>query len=287
MWFSGKRKALGKGLSGSLSLPAEQKANKDYLDLDIKLIIPNRYQPRQVFDPEALESLALSLKQHGLIQPIIVRRGIEDKYELVSGERRWRAAALAGLEKIPAILKEVGDQGLMEWAIIENLQREDLNPIEKAKAYENLISEFSLTQENIAQRIGIDRSSVSNFLRLLQLPTELWASVSKGQITMGHAKALLSLNKKEEQITLAEEIISRHLSVRQTETAVQHINKRVLPNKKVSPLNTLLSKPTVVEDQLRQTLGTKVKLVQKGKSWELKITIHSQDDIDSILKRLT
>jgi len=166
--------SLGKGLGLSALVPTEGKENAGILEIGVKEIRPNRYQPRQVFDRQALESLAASLKNHGMIQPIVVRRGEGESYELISGERRWRAAKLAGFSKIPAIVKSVEDRQLMEWALLENLQREDLNPIEKAQAYERLISQFSLTQEAIASQMGMDRSSVSNFLRLLQLPSELW-----------------------------------------------------------------------------------------------------------------
>ncbi len=285
-----KRKALGKGfgekgLGLAALVPTTGGEKEGLIDLDINSVIANRYQPRQVFDQSALESLADSLKQHGLIQPITVRKTGRGHFELISGERRWRAAKLAGLSTIPAIIKSVEDRELMEWAVLENLQREDLNPIEKARAYEKLISEFSLTQEAIATRMGIDRSSVSNFLRLLQLPSELWDDISAGHLSMGHAKALLSLDSKENQFKLAGEIKRRGISVRQAEALVQQLKKS--PDlKKPSPPAPVNPDLNRVEDRLRQSLGTKVKLTQQGKSGEIRIAYYSLDDLDRILEKL-
>ncbi|VAX29145.1 Chromosome (plasmid) partitioning protein ParB [hydrothermal vent metagenome] len=285
------RKALGKGFEGKglgALVPTMEADLPGLLNLDVDRVKANRYQPRQIFDEAALESLAASLKQHGLIQPITVRKDEAGGYELISGERRWRAARRAGLSKIPAILKEVADQELMEWALLENLQREDLNPIEKAKAYENLISEFSLTQEAIASRMGINRSSVSNFLRLLHLPKELWEEISEGRLSMGHAKALLSLESKSEQLKLAEEIEARGLSVRQAEAAVHQIKKQPVLKRVVKPLSQgERADLSALEDRLRRSLGTKVKLSQQGNAGEIRITYYSLNDLDRILEKLT
>lgn len=285
------RKALGKGFEGKglgALVPTMEADLPGLLNLDVDQVKANRYQPREIFDEAALESLAASLKQHGLIQPITVRKDEAGGYELISGERRWRAARRAGLSKIPAILKEVADQELMEWALLENLQREDLNPIEKAKAYENLISEFSLTQEAIASRMGINRSSVSNFLRLLHLPKELWEEISEGRLSMGHAKALLSLESKSEQLKLAEEIEARGLSVRQAEAAVHHIKKQPVLKRAVKPLSQgERADLSALEDRLRRSLGTKVKLSQQGNAGEIRITYYSLNDLDRILEKLT
>lgn len=284
------RKALGKGFQGKglgALVPTMEADLPGLLSIEIARIRANRYQPRQVFDEAALESLAASLKQHGLIQPITVRKAEAGRYELISGERRWRAAKLAGLSTIPAILKEVGDQELMEWALLENLQREDLNPIEKAKAYENLIAEFSLTQEAIASRMGINRSSVSNFLRLLHLPPELWDEISEGRLSMGHAKVLLSLESQSEQLKLAHEITSRGISVRQAEAAVHRIKKQpVVKKSAVKPLGQDIDL-VAVEDRLRRSLGTKVKLSQQGNAGEIRISYYSLNDLDRILDKLS
>ncbi len=281
-----KRGALGKGLGLSALVPPEGIREKGLIDLDIERIIPNRYQPREIFNQEAIEKLAESITEHGLIQPIIVRKDPDKNFELISGERRWRAAKHAGLSKIPAIVKEIDDQGLMEWAVIENLQREDLNPLEKAKAYEKLIAEFSLTQAEIAKRIGIDRSSVSNFLRLLSLPTEIWDDVAHGSLSMGHAKALLSLEAKADRIVLAEAIKREELSVRQAERAVQRMKAQTEAKPPHRPV-ALNQKLIEVEDHLRETLGTRVKFVQKGKAYEMRITIHRQDELDTLIRKLS
>jgi len=283
------RKALGKGFEGKglgALVPTLEADQAGLLDIDIHRVKANRYQPRQVFDEAALQSLAASLKQHGLIQPITVRKDEAGDFELISGERRWRAAKMAGLAKIPAIIKEIADQELMEWALLENLQREDLNPIEKAKAYENLISEFSLTQEAIASRMGINRSSVSNFLRLLHLPTELWNEISEGSLSMGHAKALLSLESKADQLKLAHEIKTRGISVRQAEAVVHQIKKQTVVKKVVKPL-AQSADASALEDRLRRSLGTKVKLLQQGKAGEIRISYYSLNDLDRILEKLT
>ncbi len=280
------RKALGRGLGLAALVPPVEQIKEGLIDLSLDHITRNRFQPRQVFDQASLESLADSLKQHGLIQPITVRKAKEGKYELIAGERRWRAAKLAGLSNIPAIVQTVDDRELMEWAVLENLQREDLNPIEKAQAYEKLISEFSLTQESIAIRMGIDRSSVSNFLRLLHLPSELWIDISEGRLSMGHAKALLSLGSKEDRLALAQEIIHHGLSVRQTE-AMTHKIKQELTSKKTSAPTSISPDMTVLEDRMRLSLGTKVKFIQKGKAGEIRITYYSLNDLDRILEKIS
>lgn len=280
------RKALGRGLGLAALVPTVEQAKEGLIDLSLDHITPNRYQPRQNFDPASLDSLAASLKQHGLIQPITVRKTQAGKYEIIAGERRWRAAKLAGFHSIPAIVKTVNDRELMEWAVLENLQREDLNPIEKAQAYEKLISEFSMTQEAIATRMGIDRSSVSNFLRLLHLPNDLWIDISKGRLSMGHAKALLSLESTEDRLALAKEIMLRGLSVRQTEAMTHQIKRQLTPKKVIAP-TPIPPDLVLLEDRLRLSLGTKVKLVQKGKAGEIRIAYYSLNDLDRILEKIS
>ena len=280
------RKALGRGLGLSALVPTDQDKKAGILAIAIGRITPNRYQPRQAFPQEALESLAASLKQHGLIQPIVVRRRENGRYELISGERRWRAAKLAGLETIPAVVRAAEDRELMEWALLENLQREDLNPIEKASAYARLIEQFSLTQEAIAKRMGIDRSSVANFLRLLQLPKALWDDLAGGRLTMGHAKALLSLERKEDRILLAGEIKTKGLSVRQAEAAARKM-KGETPRKTAKPVPEADPDQALVEDRLRRRLGTRVRLVPQGRGGEIRIAYYSLDDLDRILEILS
>lgn len=280
-----QRKALGKGLGLTALVPPAEPSKGEVREIEIGKIIPNRYQPRQHFDPDALASLAASLKSHGLIQPITVRKEENGQYELIAGERRWRAAQLAGFAAIPAIVKPVQDQELMEWALLENVQREDLNPIEKAQAYQRLLTEFSLTQEAIAARMGMDRSSVANFLRLLQLPEALWGLIADGTLTMGHAKALLSLERKEDQLRVAGEIKEKGWSVRQVEALVQKIKREVRPEPKTSA--TAPPEVAELEGRLRLALGTKVRLVQQGKGGEIRIEYYSLEDLDRILEKLT
>jgi ParB family chromosome partitioning protein len=281
-----ERKALGKGLGLTALVPTAEGPKDQIKELDMDKIIPNRYQPRQTFDPEALASLASSLKTHGLIQPITVRKEENGKYELIAGERRWRAAQLAGFSRIPAMVKSVQEQDLMEWALLENLQREDLNPIEKAQAYSRLMSQFSLTQEAIAGRMGIDRSSVANFLRLLQLPEGLWGEIAEGRLTMGHAKALLSLESKGDQLRLAEEIKAKGLSVRQVEALVQKM-KGASPSKEVKTKKSPPPEVSEIEDRLRHALGTQVRLSPQGKGGEIRIEYYSLDDLERLLEKLT
>jgi ParB family chromosome partitioning protein len=280
------RKALGKGLGLTALVPPAEPPKGEVREIEIGKIIPNRYQPRQYFDPQALTALAASLKSHGLIQPITVRKEENGQFELIAGERRWRAAQLAGLSAIPAIVKPVEDQELMEWALLENVQREDLNPIEKAQAYQRLITEFSLTQEAIAARMGIDRSTVANFLRLLLLPEPLWGSIADGTLTMGHAKALLSLDRKEDQLRIAEEIKAKGWSVRQVEALVQKMKREARPEPSRSP-QRVAPETAELESRLRHALGTKVRLVQQGRGGEIRIEYYSLEDLDRILERLT
>ncbi len=271
----------GKGVAALV--PAATPEKEEIREIPIEDIIPNRYQPRQNFDPAGLDALANSLKSHGLIQPIAVRYEEGGKFELIAGERRFRAACLAGFSKIPAMIKRVQEGDLMEWALLENLQREDLNPIEKAHAFSRLLTQFSLTQEMVAGKMGMDRSSVANFLRLLQLPQELWEDLSHGHLSMGHAKVILSLDQKEHQLVLAGEIKTKGLSVRQAEGLVYDLKK----TKRTRP-SPASSSPeiTEVENRLRLALGTKVYLRAHGKRGEIRIEYYSLDDLDRILDKL-
>lgn len=282
------RKALGRGFGEGLSalVPMEEDNKNTVLEIDLDRITPNRYQPRQVFDQEELNALAASLKKNGLIQAIVVRKEKNNTYELISGERRWRAAGIAGFSKISAVVKAVSDAQMIEWALLENIQREDLNPIEKAQAYERLVSEFSLSQEAIAEKMGIDRSSVSNFLRLLQLPKILWGDLSANRLSMGHAKALLSLEKEADQLRLAMEIKKRKLSVRQVEALSKQI-KAGLSKKKARPGESIDPNISALENRLRRALGTKVRLIPQGAGGEIRINYYSLDDLDRILDTVT
>jgi ParB family chromosome partitioning protein len=260
------------------------------IEIQIDQIVPNRYQPRETFDSVRLAELAQSIKSYGLIQPIIVRRAddAEAPFELVAGERRLRAAKLAGLSMIPAIVRELDDHPMMEYAILENVQREDLNSIEKARAYLRLINEFSMTQEAIAEKIGVDRSSVANTIRLLNLPEALWGALASGAISTGHAKVLLSVANQELQLQLAQAIQAQGLSVRQTEGLIKSTLRKKRRKPTVSQNGTdIASEIRALETRLQRVLGTKVRVAPSasGKG-TITIEYYSLDDLDRILEKL-
>ena len=222
-----QRRALGRGLSALLGTPDPE---QDSLrEIDIERILPNSHQPRKSFDEDALNDLASSIRAHGVVQPIVVRPIQDGFFQLIAGERRWRASQRAGLTRIPAVVRETGEHAALEIALIENLQREDLNPIEEAQAYERLIVEFALTQEEVARRVGKNRATVANMLRLLRLPPEVQEWLKENKITTGHAKALLSLNDLSAILDAARKIIQGNYSVRQAELLVARHTKGDLP----------------------------------------------------------
>ncbi len=305
-----QRKALGLGMGLSALLPSSRNTDGEQIisvgrnnkqendvtipvgivptEIDIETIVPNRYQPRQTFDQARLEELAKSIKSHGLLQPIIVRPTAPTGYELIAGERRLRASKLAGLLKIPAIIRdEINDHAMMEYAILENVQREELNAIERARAYARLMNEFAMTQEMIAEKIGIDRSSVANTVRLLNLPEPLWEAIADGSISMGHAKVLLSVVGRDLQLQLANEIKAKSLSVRQLEMLVKPVSGK----KRAS--RTVLSggiSPDIraLENRIQHALGTKVRVSpSSGGKGEIRIEYYSLDDLDRILEKIT
>src|SRR3954469_8486066 len=221
-----KRPALGKGLS-ALIPDVPETPSRQPSDVDIDLISPNEHQPRHHLDEARLDELARSIKTNGVIQPIVVRK-VEGGYRIIAGERRWRAAQRAGLLRVPVVIKDVAganESQILEMALIENIQREDLNPIDEAAAYERLLSDFKLTQEQIAAAVGKDRSSVANHLRLLKLPQEVRAEVASGRLSMGHARALLAVPDEGPQRQVARQVIAQNLSVRETETLVKRLGK--------------------------------------------------------------
>lgn len=233
-----KKSALGKGLGALIqgydgayditkttNIPSTPATPASISEIPIESISTNPYQPRRVFEEEALEALAESIKMVGVIQPITVRSIDDNKYQIISGERRFRAAKLAGLTHIPAYIRQANDQGMLEMAIVENIQREDLDPIEVALSFQRLIDECNLTQESMAERVGKKRATVTNFLRLLKLPAEVQFALRQGAITMGHAKCILSIESQEKQITVCDIIIKKDLSVRQTEQLIKSLNK--------------------------------------------------------------
>jgi ParB family transcriptional regulator, chromosome partitioning protein len=274
------RKALGRGLGALISDTPLLPDKESLQELDIELIRPNQFQPRTHFDNKALDELAASIRENGIIQPVVVRR-INDSYELIAGERRWRAAQRAGLHKIPAVIRDVPEEKLLEIALIENIQREELNPIEEAKAYQRLTTDLLLTQEEVARRVGKERSSVANYLRLLKLPKEIQTWVEEEKLSMGHARALLAVNFAEDQIKLASSIIDRDLSVRETERSV----KRLTQTKDDKPS---AAKPAMdpnvkaAEDKLCQYLATKVRIVRSGEKGKIEVEFYSSMDLDRV-----
>ncbi len=274
-----QKKALGKGLSALFESDAAATQNTRVAEIETRHIIPNRYQPRRAFDEVALRELTESVRRDGILQPVIVRPGQDGQYELVAGERRWRAAQAAGLEKIPAVIKEVTDTDLVALALIENIQRQDLNPIEAARAYQRLVQEFQMTQEKVAVRVGKDRSSVANLIRLLALPMELQEDVRAGRLSMGQARALLALARGADQIRAARQIIRKGLSVRQAERLV----KRLRENRPPKGLSRSQLGIGDGEERLRRHLTTRVKIAPKAKGGNIIIQYCDLSDLDRIM----
>jgi ParB family chromosome partitioning protein len=284
---------LGKGLSALLAPRATPSASAPALStppdtpasLPIDSIAPNPVQPRSVFQADRLEELAASIRANGIIQPLIVRRH-GDGYQIIAGERRWRAAKLAGLAEVPIVVQDVADPRMLELALIENIQREDLNPIELAHAYERLGTELGLSQEEIGRRTGKDRTSITNILRLLRLPNEVQLMLAEHRLAMGHAKAILGLNSAEEQIELAEKAAAQGLSVRQVETLVNEANSE-RPRHGSGPRREAPQDPNVraAIDELERVLGTRVRIVeltdQRGR---IEIEYYSQADLDRLFE---
>lgn len=283
------RKALGRGLSALLGDEDSPKQNSEgFLELDIDLIKSNPKQPRKNFPETELEELAQSIRANGIIQPILVRPSGK-KYQIVAGERRWRAAQKAELEKMPAVIREVSDEKLLEIALIENIQRQELNPIEEARAYEKLINEIGLTQEMVANQVGKNRTFVTNYLRLLKLPESILNFVEDNKLTVGHARALIMLEDERTQIDLAKTIIELSMSVRDTEKAVKRANRGVTQNDRKTQVK--LKKDANVmnaEKKLRRYFGTQVKITSDadGLSGKIEFEYYGSADLDRIYNLL-
>jgi ParB family chromosome partitioning protein len=280
------RKALGRGLGALLSAEGTATATEDTNEIPIDLIDPSTLQPRSVFDDAKLDQLARSISANGVVQPLLVRRKGE-RYELIAGERRWRAARLAGLTRIPAVLRNVPDDKVLELALIENIQREDLNPIEEARAYKKLIETLGLTQEVVAERVGRDRSYVTNYLRLLKLPDDLQELLQVGRLSTGHARALLGAEHVEVQRRLARKIIEQDLSVRATERLVKQ-GTEVRPARAARRQDEGDPNVRAVETKLRRKFGTQVRIVQsKGEqTGTIELEFYNQGDLDRLYRLL-
>jgi ParB family chromosome partitioning protein len=275
-----KRAALGKGL-GAL-LPELGKGEQGNLILcNIQEIHPSPLQPRRTIpDDGSFEELAQSIREKGILQPLVVRKRGEG-YEIIAGERRWRAAQRAGITKVPILLKEATDQEVIELALIENLQREDLNPLEEAEAYQRLIAEFAYTQEALAQRIGKDRSSVANTLRLMKLPLEVKNALQQNAISMGHARALLALRNEREQASFCRRIVSKGLSVREAEEGIRHLLE---PKTSAPRREEAMPEIESLRAELRHILKTQVKIRMRGEKGAIEIEFYSLDDLERILE---
>mgnify|MGYP001417323123 FL=1 len=277
------RKALGKGINALIpdfeeGVPEAEKPLAT--DLLIDEISPNHLQPRNYFDDKKLNDLMTSIKEHGVLQPVVVQK-VDSGFELIVGERRWRASKKLGLKKIPAVIREVNDTQSLEIAIIENIHRQDLNPIEEAEAYARLSNEFALTQEMVAEKVGKSRAAVANILRLLKLSRNIKEDLISEKISMGHARALLGLEESKQMESLRNEIIKQDLTVRQTETRVNKLKKGVLDK----PITQKINKDIFTKDlekDLARRLGTKVNILPKKNGGKLIVTYYSDDDLERI-----
>ena len=296
-------RGLGKGLdslipmgSGSSEKKADSKEeNKESKDnkatetvVKITQVEPNREQPRKNFDEDALQELADSIKQFGLLQPILVQDR-KTHYEIIAGERRWRAAKLAGLKEVPVIIRDYTDQEIVEISLIENIQREDLNPIEEAQAYKRLLTEFNLKQDEVAERVSKSRTAVTNSMRLLKLCDEVQQMIIDDMLSTGHARALISIEDPEQQYMIAQKIFDEKLSVREVEKLVKDLNKPEKPkkesNKEDKSLDIIYE---AIEEKLKQSLGTKVEISSKGNgAGKLEIEFYNHDDLDRIIELLS
>ena len=284
----GRKTALGRGLDALIpDIEVLDGTPQDYFLCDIGKIRPNRFQPRIKFDENDLEGLAQSIKEQGILQPLLVRKDHQG-YELVTGERRLRAAKRAGLAQVPVIVKAISEAELLEMSIVENVQREDLNPLEEAEAYYQLISTFDLTQDQAADRVGKSRSAVANLLRLRQLPEPIKASISDGALSMGHARALLGAATSAQQNAVWQAILSKHLSVRETENLIKRL-KAGVKTPKPAPSSSEDRYFLSLAEDLSRRFGTPVQIKRNGQKRALEIRFYSDDDLDrllSLLKRI-
>lgn len=277
-------KGLGRGLSALLSeFDEETKESGPYQLLPIHKVEPNRSQPRQDFDEEELQALSESIATHGIIQPLTVREQASGYYQIIAGERRWRAARMAGLTEIPAVIIEADDKKAMELALIENLQRQDLNAVEEALGYQTLMTDFGLTQEDTAQRVGKSRPAVANALRLLNLPLEIQEKIREGALSAGHARAVLSIKTEKKQLEAAQKIIALGLSVRQAELLCKNMSKEPAPKKEVTLAVDYVAE---CEKSLSKHLGRGVKIINGKRKGRFELEFYGQEDLQVLLDAL-
>jgi ParB family chromosome partitioning protein len=281
-----KRQVLGRGIDALIpGVDTSDLEPTSFFYCDIDAIRPNPYQPRRTFAEDELRSLADSIKEKGVIQALVVRPA-SPGFELIVGERRWRSARLAGLKQVPVVVKDVSTAEMLELALVENIQREDLNPLEKAEAYYSLMKEFGLTQEKVAQRVGQDRSTVANFLRLRNLPKEIQADIVNHALTMGHARALMGADTPAQQKALWRRIVSQDLSVRATETLVKKLKAQKKTGAKSRPVSSADVYLQKVAEDLTRHFGTKVRIARRGRRGRVEIEFYGNDDLDRLIARL-
>lgn len=279
------KKALGRGLGtlipGAGVPQEEEEIREPAAEMELSRIVPNKFQPRQVFEDKALEELTDSIRIHGVIQPILVRPLNNGSYELIAGERRWRAAQIAGLKKIPVVVKDIPDEKSLEIALIENLQRENLNPIEAAQGYQRLLKEFSLSQEQIATRVGKERSTITNYLRLLSLPEKIKDYLANSLLTPGHAKAILAIADQDEQVRFAEQLVARGASVREAEAWSKEWGAKKRKKKVIERRDPTFKD---VEERLQRIFGTKVRIFPEKKGGKVVLEYYTLEDLNRILE---
>lgn len=282
------RKALGRGLGALLGSDQTISLGQETLEVDVDLIDPGAEQPRTRFDEAALDRLAVSIKEHGVVQPVVVRRR-EGRYELIAGERRWRAAQKAGLIRIPVVVKEVRDEDLLEIALTENVQREDLNPIEEALAYQKLIERVGLTQEALAAKFGRDRSYITNYLRLLRLPDDIQQLVEEGRLSTGHARTVLGVPHQDQQRRIARQVLEKGLSVRATEELVRRSLEAGTERRERKPSTTVDPNIRAAETKLRRVLGTQVRIIQGAADGpgRIEVAFFNNMDLDRVYQVIT
>jgi len=277
-----KKDSLGKGLGAIFSDLIDETPDKpNFIVCGIEELVPNKFQPRKYFDGEEQKNLVASIKKNGIIQPIVVRK-LDSGYEIIAGERRWRAAQAALLKSVPVIIKEANDVEVAELSLIENIQREDLNPIEEARAYQSLMNIFHLSQEEISGRTAKDRSTIANSVRLLKLPAVIQNALVQKTISAGHARALLSLDSMEEQVSTLKDIVKKRLNVRQTENAVKTIKRVASDSVKPKKSSEIID----VENKLSKTMMTSVKINQRSTGGTIQIRYRDSEDLDRLIKHM-
>ena len=280
-----KQKGLGRGLDALLANDIEDARNTDLQQmLNVSQLQPGKYQPRSYMDDAALQTLADSIKTQGIMQPILVREVSPDKFEIIAGERRWRASQMAGLEQVPVLVREIADESALAMALIENIQRENLNAIEIALSYQRLISECSLKQDELGERVGKNRATVTNYLRLLKLPPDVQIAVRDNKISMGHARAIINVENPDQQLYIFKKTLTEDLSVRKVEELVRNLSTFSEVEKTVQPPSSAVNREIAqLQSQLSSHFGTRIVIKSDGKKGEIKIPFLSVEDLNRIL----